>query len=162
MELRVERGRLTAYDTGDVAISLQPGPDLKPGDVFTISVTSNHDGQLVLLDVDAKGMATQIFPNTLAKKITSLTAGQPLTLPDPYYGFDFEAEGEGENMLVALVVEDDVDLTPVVPKEQGLSHKIDAREALSDIVARLRKVWTGDAENRGTAWYAGTLKYRID
>ncbi|KQV42474.1 MULTISPECIES: caspase family protein [unclassified Rhizobium] len=149
-------------DTGDVSVSLHPGPDLKSGEAFTISVTSRHDGQLVLLDVDGKGMATQIFPNTLARKITPLTAGQPLTIPDAYYGFDFEAEGEGENMLVAVVVEDDVDLTPVAPKENGLSEPVKAREALSDIVARLRKVWTGDTENRGTLWYAGTLKYRID
>jgi hypothetical protein len=146
---------------GDVAISLQPGPELQSGEAFTISVTSRHDGQLVLLDVDGKGMAMQIFPNTLARKITPLTAGQPLTIPDAYYGFDFEAEGEGENMLVAIVIGDDVDLTPLAPKEQGLSDPIKAREALSEIVARLRKVWTGDAENRGTLWYAGTLRYRI-
>lgn len=149
-------------DAGEVAVKLQPGPELKAGEAFTISVTSRHDGQLVLLDVDGKGVATQIFPNTLAQKITPLTADQTLTIPDAYYGFDFEAEGEGENMLVAIVVADDVDLTPVAPKEQGLSDQINAREALSDIVARLRKVWTGDAENRGTLWYAGTLKYRID
>ena len=149
-------------DTGDVSVSLNPGPHLKSGEAFTISVTSRHGGQLVLLDVDGKGMATQIFPNTLARKITPLTAGQPMTIPDAYYGFDFEAEGEGENMLVAIVVEDDVDLTPIAPKEHGLSDPVKAREALSAIVARLRKVWTGDAENRGTFWYAGTLKYRIE
>ena len=149
-------------DTGDVTISLQPGPKLTSGDAFTISVTSRHDGQLVLLDVDGKGMATQIFPNTLARKITPLTAGQTLTIPDAYYGFDFEAEGEGESMLVAIVVEDNVDLTPLAPKEQGFSDKIVAREALSDLVAKLRKVWTGDAENRGTIWYAGTLTYSVE
>ncbi len=149
-------------DADAVSVSLQPGPDLKPGEVFTISVTSRHDGQLVLLDVDSTGMATQIFPNTLAQKITPLTAGELLTIPDAYYGFDFEAEGKGENMLVAIVVEDDVDLMPVAPKEQGLSDRIDAREALSDIVARLRTVWTGDAENRGTIWHAGTLRYRVE
>ncbi|WP_275790936.1 caspase family protein [Pararhizobium gei] len=148
-------------ETGDVTMALDTGPVLKNGQPFKISVTSSHDGHLVLLDVDSQGIATQIFPNEAAQKITPLTAGKTLTIPDDYYGFDFEADGSGENVLVAIVVADDLDLKDIAPAAQGLSAELDARKSLSEIVDRLQKTWTGDAENRGIHWSIGTLKYRI-
>jgi hypothetical protein len=149
-------------DTGDVSVSLDTGPLLKKGQAFKISVTSKYDGNLVLLDVNKEGVATQIFPNEIAKKITPLTAGSTLTIPDDYYGFDFEADGSGENMLVAIVVADDVDLKDVAAPAQGLNAELDARQTLSEIVSKLQKTWTGDAENRGVHWSLGTLKYTIE
>ncbi|URK87899.1 caspase family protein [Rhizobium sp. RCAM05350] len=149
-------------DTGDVTVSLDSGPMLKNGQAFKISVTSKYDGNLVLLDVNGEGIATQIFPNDMAQKITPLTAGSTLTIPDDYYGFDFEADGQGENMLVAIVVSDAVDLKGVAPSAQGLTAELDARQSLSEIVSRLQKAWTGDAENRSVRWSLGTLKYTIE
>lgn len=149
-------------DTGDVTVSLDTGPKLKKGQAFKITVTSQYDGSLVLLDVNGEGKATQIFPNDMAQKITPLSAGSPLTIPDDYYGFDFEAEGSGDNMLVAIVVSDAVDLKDIVPSAQGLATELDARHSLSEIIARLQKTWTGDAENRGVRWSLGTLKYSVE
>lgn len=149
-------------DNGDVTVSLDTGTALMKGQVFKISVTSKYDGNLVLLDVNPEGVATQIFPNEIAKKITPLSAGSMLTIPDDYYGFDFEAEGSGENMLVAIVIGDDVDLKDVAGAAQGLNAELDARQTLSAIVAKLQKAWTGDAENRGVRWSLGTLKYTIE
>lgn len=148
-------------DTGDVTVSLDTGPILKKGQAFKISVTSQHDGNLVLLDVNGEGIATQIFPNDMAQKITPLSAGSTLTIPDDYYGFDFEADGQDENMLVAIVVSDAVDLKDVAPSTQGLNTELDARQSLSEIVARLQKTWSGDVENRGVRWSLGTLKYTV-
>ena len=149
-------------DTSAVTVSLDTGPKLRKGQAFKISVTSQYDGNLVLLDVNGKGMATQIFPNDMAQKITPLSAGSTLTIPDDYYGFDFEADGSGENMLVAIVVSDAVDLKDVAPSAQGLTAELDARQSLSEIVARLQKTWTGDAENRGVHWSLGSLKYTVE
>ncbi len=177
-EAKVEAGGVPAYvdadpvtaigdivgkaDTGDVTVSLDTGSKLKKGQPFKISVTSQYDGNLVLLDVNGEGMATQIFPNDMAQKITPLSAGSTLTIPDDYYGFDFEADGQGENMLVAIVVSDAVDLKDIVPSAQGLIAELDARHSLSEIIARLQKTWTGDAENRGVRWSLGTLKYMVE
>jgi hypothetical protein len=149
-------------DTGDVTVSLDKGPALNKGEAFKISVTSRNAGHLILLDVNGEGTATQIFPNNTAQKITPLSAGSTLTIPDDYYGFDFEADGSGENMLVAIVVSDAVDLQDVAPSSQGLNGELDARQSLSEIVARLQKTWTGDAENRGVRWSLGTLKYTVE
>ncbi|CAN7525087.1 caspase family protein [Pararhizobium sp. LjRoot255] len=149
-------------DTGDVTVSLDTGPALKKGQAFKVSVTSKYDGHLVLLDVNDQGVATQIFPNEMAQKITPLSAGSTLIIPDDYYGFDFEADGSGENVLVAIVVSDDLDLRDVAPAAQGLNAELDARRKLSEIVAKLQKAWTGDTENRGLRWSLGTLKYTIE
>jgi hypothetical protein len=177
-EAKVEGGAAPAYidanpvaaigdiigkaDTGEVMVSLDTGPKLKKGQTFKISVTSQFNGNLILLDVNGGGTATQIFPNDMAQKITPLSAGSTLTIPDDYYGFDFEADGSGENMLVAIVVNDAVDLKDVAPSAQGLNAELDARRSLSEIVARLQKTWTGDAENRGVRWSLGTLKYTVE
>ena len=147
-------------ETGDVTIALS-SDHLKNGDVFRITVTSSKSGHLILYDVAKDGTATQIFPNEAAQKITRLSAHVPLTIPDDYYGFDFEAEGPGENVLVAIVVADDVDLTTVAPNDYGLTKELDARTTVAEIAGALKQTWTRDAENRSVDWSLGLLKYAV-
>lgn len=149
-------------DTGGVNISIDRPTMMKAGDVFKLTVTSKVAGSLILLDVSAAGTATQIFPNEFARKITPLAANVPLTLPDEYYGFDFEASGKGESALVAFVVSDALDLTGVAPTTRGLKVELSARETLSEIVSRLQTEWTGDLDKRGIRWSVGTLRYHVD
>lgn len=149
-------------DSGDVVVSIDHATPMKPGDVFKVTVTSKVAGSLILLDVSAAGVATQIFPNEFARKITPLAANVPLTLPDEYYGFDFEASGKGESAFVALVVSDAVDLMEVAPSTRGLKIELGARETLSEIVARLQKTWTEGLDRRGIRWSVGTLRYHVE
>ncbi|NVD41199.1 caspase family protein [Ensifer sp. HO-A22] len=149
-------------DAGDVRISIDRPTTMKAGDVFKLTVASKVAGSLILLDVGANGAATQIFPNEFAQKITPLAANVPLTLPDEYYGFDFEASGEGESAFVALVVSDAVDLADVAPKTRGLKIELSARETLSEIVSRLQQAWTDDLDKRGIRWSVGTLRYHVE
>lgn len=175
-EVKVENTQQTAYvaadpvdavgdilgkpQTGDVKVALS-SDYLKNGDVFKITVTSSTGGHLILYDVAKDGKATQIFPNESAQKITPLTANTPITIPDDYYGFDFEAEGPSENVLVAIVVGDDVDLTKVAPNDYGLTKELDARTTIADIAGTLKQTWTRDTENRSVNWSLGLLKYTI-
>ncbi len=96
--------------------------------------------------------------NEAAQKITPLTAGVPLTIPDDYYGFDFEADGPSENVLVAIVIADDVDVTNVAPSAYGLTKDLDAR---TTIAGMLKETWTRDVENRSVNWSLGLLKYQV-
>jgi hypothetical protein len=146
---------------GVVKVELLPSPQLKPGQAFHIRVTSAKPGFLILLDVNSKGEAVQIFPNDFAQKITPLSAGRPLTIPDEYYGFDFEADGNGKSVLVAIVVSDPVDLTKVAPKSRGLQAVEDARGTLTKVVAPLKAPWVEDKENRSVRWDIGTVEYTI-
>ena len=147
-------------ETGDVKIALSPDY-LKNGDIFKITVTSSTGGKLLLFDVNKDGKATQIFPNEVAQKVTALAPNVPLTIPDDYYGFDFEADGAGENILVAIVVADDVDLTKVAPASYGLTADLNARSTIADVAGTLQQTWTREAENRGIKWSLGLLKYTI-
>ncbi len=175
-QVKVENTQQTAYvaadpvdavgdilgkpQTGDVKVALS-SDYLKKGDVFRITVTSSTGGHLILYDVDKDGKATQIFPNEAAQKITPLSANVPLTIPDDYYGFDFEADGPSENVLVAIVVADDVDLTKVAPNDYGLQKELDARTTIADIAGTLKQTWTRDTENRSVNWSLGLLKYTV-
>jgi len=175
-EVKVENTQQTAYvaadpveavgdilgkpETGDVQVALS-SDYLKTGDAFRITVTSATNGHLILYDVDKDGKATQIFPNEAARKITPLTANMPLTIPDDYYGFDFEADGPAENVLVAIVIADDIDLTKVAPNDYGLTKELDARTTIADIAGTLKQTWTRDAENRSVNWSLGLLKYAV-
>ncbi|MCR6501855.1 caspase family protein [Shinella sp. CPCC 101442] len=175
-QVKVENTQQTAYvaadpvdavsdilgkpQTGDVQVSLS-SDHLKTGDPFRITVASSTGGHLILYDVDKDGKATQIFPNEAAKKITPLTANTPLTIPDDYYGFDFEADGPSENVLVAIVVADDIDLTKVAPNDYGLQKELDARTTIADIAGTLKQTWTRDMENRSVNWSLGLLKYTV-
>ena len=175
-EVKVENTQQTAYvaadpveavgdilgkpQTGDVKVALS-SDYLKNGDSFRITVTSATGGHLILYDVDKDGKATQIFPNESAKKITRLAPNTPITIPDDYYGFDFEAEGPSENVLVAIVVADDVDVTNVAPADYGLTKELDARTTIADIAGTLKQTWTRDAENRSVNWSLGLLKYAV-
>ncbi|WDZ78119.1 caspase family protein [Ensifer adhaerens] len=149
-------------EIGDVELAFDRPTTMKTGDVFKLTVTSRTSGDLLLFDVNSQGKATQIFPNEFAQKITPLAPNVPLTLPDDYYGFDFEASGEGDSVFVALVVSDTVDLSDVAPKSRGLKVELNARETLSDIVARLQKTWAEDLDRRGIRWSVGTLRYRVE
>ncbi|WP_077961397.1 caspase family protein [Ensifer adhaerens] len=149
-------------ENGDVELSIDRPTTMKAGEVFKLTVTSRSGGDLLLFDVGARGKATQIFPNEFARTITPLAPDVPLTLPDDYYGFDFEASGEGESVFVALVVSDAVDLSEVAPKERGLKVELNARETLGEVVARLQKTWTDDLDRRGIRWSIGTLPYRVE
>lgn len=175
-EVKVENTQQTAYvaadpvdavgdilgkpQTGDVKVSLS-SDYLKSGDSFQISVTSSTGGHLILYDVDKDGKATQIFPNEAARKITRLAPNTPITIPDDYYGFDFEAEGPSENVLVAIVVADDVDLNKVAPNDYGLTKELDARTTIAEIAGTLKQTWTRDTENRSVNWSLGLLKYKV-
>ncbi|RAS06125.1 uncharacterized protein DUF4384 [Ensifer adhaerens] len=149
-------------EAGDVMLSIDKPTTMKAGEVFKLTVNSHTAGNLLLFDVNSQGKATQIFPNEFAQKITTLAPDVPLTLPDEYYGFDFEASGEGDGIFVALVVSDAVDLSDLAPISRGLKVEVDARETLSEIVARLQKNWTEDLDTRGIHWSVGTLRYRVE
>jgi hypothetical protein len=149
-------------ESGDLDISIDRPVPMKAGDVFKLTVVSRAGGNLLLFDINSQGKTTQIFPNEFARKITPLAPGVPMTLPDEYYGFDFEASGEGESAFVGLVVNDAVDLSEVAPRTRGLKIELDARRTLSEVVARLQKTWTEDLDRRGIRWSVGTLRYRVE
>jgi hypothetical protein len=96
-----------------VSLDVFPNLEVVAGSKLGFRITTHRRGYLILLDVDASGKLTQIFPNTAAatrglRDASNLvTPGRGLTIPrlgSPYANFEFVAEPPaGIAMAVAML-----------------------------------------------------------
>jgi hypothetical protein len=96
-----------------LSLNLIPSGEVIAGSKIGFRITTKKPGYLILLDVDAAGKLTQIFPDTptetgTVRDVPSLIRpGKPLIIPQvgsPYAGFEFIAEPPaGIAMFVALL-----------------------------------------------------------
>jgi Domain of unknown function (DUF4384) len=96
-----------------VSVDLIPTLEVAAGSKIGLHVATKRAGYLILLDVDASGRLTQIFPDPTAAThglrdaINLIKPGRPLTIPQrgsPYAGFEFVADPPaGVAMVVALL-----------------------------------------------------------
>lgn len=88
-----------------VRIGVLPAAELTVGQQIEITVDSDADGNLVLLDIDAEGRMTQIFPNEWSDA-QRVARGVPVTVPGRDAGFRLRAQPpRGTGRLVAVVAE---------------------------------------------------------
>jgi Domain of unknown function (DUF4384) len=100
-------------NSAGVSVDLISKLEVPVGSKIGFRIATKRPGYLILLDVDASGRLTQIFPNPTAathglRDATNLIKpGRPLTIPQlgtPYGGFDFVADPPaGIAMVVALL-----------------------------------------------------------
>jgi hypothetical protein len=114
-------------NSAGVSLDLIPNLEVIAGSKIGFRITTKKPGYLILLDVDASGKLTQIFPNATAATRGTRDAsnlvrpGRPLTIPQlgtPYAGFEFVAEPPaGVAMVVALLSDKPVQVVdlPDVP-----------------------------------------------
>ncbi len=80
------------------------------GQQFIFEVKSRITGRLVIVDINADGDITQIFPNKFVtdKEIGRIRAGQTLRIPGSAYGFDWfrASEPVGRSKLLVLIMPD--------------------------------------------------------
>ena len=104
--------RLLADDNqAGLQIEILPHPTFRVGDVMRLRFSSNHDGYLLVFDINTEGALTVLFPNQFSEeqKQGYLKQGYALTIPDVYYGFEFLAkEPIGTGTLVAVLIEDEL------------------------------------------------------
>jgi len=151
---------------GTTRIEILPRDAVKIGEKVRFRVTSERDGRLVLLDVNAKGEVTQLFPNfqsTRHERGDRIARGRPVTVPDAYYGFDFTAgEPRGEGTVLAIVLEDDLSLNDIVGGNLNLDPIADRDRYLAELAKRVREIWSKDERNRELRWSLALATYRID
>jgi hypothetical protein len=94
-----------------VTVAIKPGGPITIGGQFTFEARSDIPGRLVIIDVNADGIATQVFPNEyVAREDLSLVqAGKAVTVPGSGYGFDYfrAAPPLGKGRLITLVLPPD-------------------------------------------------------
>ena len=125
-DILVRQAEHLAADAGNgVRLSIEPGSRLTVGTVVDISVESDHDGYLVVLDIDATGKMVQIFPNEFSLRSgvsDRIYTGRPVHLPGAQAGFRFRAEPPaGHGVLMAIVSEESVQLRDLVSRHKDLS-----------------------------------------
>jgi hypothetical protein len=142
----VELGKdeLKADNPAGLSIEILPRADLPVGAHVTFKVTSRKRGYLMLVDVDAAGKLTQIYPNqnSLTRRVRDnsnlIRPGRAVMVPDkdnPLAGFEFVASPpEGVAMIVAVLSDRAVQVIdlPDVPRQfTGQAAALDYLTALA-------------------------------
>lgn len=140
-------GAVKLANPAEVTVEMMPGQTVSVGSRVSFRVASKKAGYLVLIDVDATGHLTQIYPNTASLVRTTkpngnyIKPGGTLTIPlatDPYGGgVEYVVlPPNGEAMIVAVLSAQPVQILdlPDVPPEA---------RSQSDVLAYLVK-WTSE------------------
>jgi Domain of unknown function (DUF4384) len=113
MRLEFLNSTVKVENPAGVSIDLIPKLEVSAGSKIGFRIATKKPGYLILLDVDASGKLTQIFPSPTAathglREATNLVRpGRPLLIPQlgtPYAAFEFVADlPAGIAMVVALL-----------------------------------------------------------
>lgn len=165
---------LTTQNPAGVTLAILPGTDLPLGTHIAFGVSTRRPGYLVIVDINAEGRITQIFPNMMSLSQVSgdvasanlIKPGPALTVPNnksPLARFTFTAdEPRGSGAIVAMLSDRPVqliDLPDVPPSAGGLQATVDALDAA---VAELKIASAGDANAFArSSWSFAAVPYAI-
>jgi hypothetical protein len=104
---------VTPPNPAQLAVEMLPGQTVTVGSFVSFKVTSKKPGYLVLMDVDATGHLTQIYPNTASlvragrSNANYVKPGSATVIPlptDPYAGVRYMvAPPNGQAMIVGIL-----------------------------------------------------------
>jgi Domain of unknown function (DUF4384) len=112
VRLELLNSNIKAENAAGVSLDLIPNGEVIAGSKVGFRITTKKQGYLIVLDVNANGKLTQIFPTPEARRSARylsnlIKPGRPLTLPQlgsPYAAFEFVAEAPaGIAVVVALL-----------------------------------------------------------
>ena len=156
---------------GRIALAIRGGNRVALGNQIVFDVKSTVPGQLILIDVNAAGEVTLIFPN---KYLASLAAAQigadaTISVPGPGYGFSgFQAVAPlGKGQLIALVAPTSVPSAVFAQVEaqrtKGFEPVKTPGPYLAQLVEQIRGVLGQNKESGKTldAWGFAIVEYEI-
>jgi hypothetical protein len=162
---------IKADNAAGLKLEMLPGTDLSVGTRIVFRISTRKPGYLILLDVDANGKLTQIFPNPLstmrgATGSNLIKPDRPLTLPDSggsFAGYEFVAEPPtGVAMLVALLSDQPVQIVDLPDVPGSFVGRADAFNHVYEIARSLRIVGgEGNALPRPVNWSVDAKYYAI-
>ena len=158
-DILIRHAERLAEETGTgVSVRIEPGAKLAIGSTLEIVVESDRDGHLVLLDINAAGEMTQIFPNelSLASGVSHrIRAGQSVRLPGEGAGFQFTATPPaGAGVLLAVVSRESPQIRGIAARYKDLAVVSRPSAYLVEMGEALRV-----AESGGGEAIASTLAY---
>lgn len=152
-----------AANPGPLRIGVLPSDEVSLGKEVTFEVVSPIAGHLAVLDINAAGQVTQIFPNEFSKAAgNKIAAKRALRLPEPNYGFAFEAQPPtGKGTLVAVVTSDSVNLDDLVPPSRGFGPVQRPVVVVAEIVQRVTKALENRMSAQKVQWSYAIREYSI-
>jgi len=145
-------------NSAELALEILPGPEIPVGTKVSFRISTKKPGYLLLVDIDASGKLTQIYPNTMSLMNTGrgrengnrIRPGSPVVIPNPndvYAGFEFVASPpQGTALICALLSDRPVQMIDLEDVPTNLVGHAGALTYLSNMVHELRI--PGEVEGR--------------
>jgi hypothetical protein len=173
-EISLLNGSFKVANPSEVAIDILPGADITVGSRVSFRVSTKKPGYLILVDVDAAGKLTQIYPNPMSlttaaaarQNSNHLRPGRPVQIPTPgdgFAGFEFVASPPFGTAMVVAILSDrpvqTVDLPDIPPSMTG---RADALTYLTKLASELRVPGEGGSHlQEATRWSFDAKFYAI-
>ncbi len=153
-----------------VVLDILPGADITVGSQVSFRISTKKEGYLILVDVDASGKLTQIYPNpasrgALRQNSNYVRPGRAVQIPNPtdvFAGFEFRAaEPVGTAMVVAILSDrpvQTIDLPDIPPSMTG---RTDALAFLTKFASDLRIPGEGGSRMQLARWSFDAKFYAI-
>ena len=144
----VRKMSIKSDNSAGLKLEIVPGQEFQLGTRVAVRVATKKPGYLILVDIDAAGKLTQIFPNRYAMlqqasqdTLNLLKPGQPITIPDARKssaGFEFvAAPPAGVAMLVAILSDRPVQMVDLPDLPPPLEGQV-AFDKLYEVARNLR------------------------
>jgi hypothetical protein len=163
-------GSAKVANSAEVSLEMMPGQTVAVGSLVSFRVTSKKAGYLVLVDVDATGHLTQIYPYTASLLKTSrangnyIKPGGTLTIPlatDPYAGIQYVVSPpNGQAMIVAVLSAQPVQILDLPDVPQDIKDRSEILPYLSKWMNELR-IPDGESQLREAKWSLNAKSYTI-
>lgn len=152
-------------NTAGVRLDVLPGNRVRLGQPVKFRVSSERAGHLVVIDVNAAGQVTQLFPNRrsdAAGKGDRIGAGETIAIPDASYGFEFRAqEPAGRGKLFAVVSEEKLRTDAITSMNRDLELVSNADSYLVKLGQLLRQTLQDGNGARAGTWSMTQTDYEI-
>jgi Domain of unknown function (DUF4384) len=137
-------------NSAELSVELLPGLDVAVGARVSFRVTAKKPGYVVLVDVDASGKLTQIYPHPSAlagarparPNANYVQPGKPLQIPaagDGYAGLEYVASPpSGVAMIVAILSDRPVQILDLPDVPSSIAGQAEALAYLTKFASELR------------------------
>lgn len=159
---------------GGVLVDVLPQRDFVVGQPMSFRVTTEKAGYIVLVDVDAAGKLSQIYPNMLTlsdpkgldEKANYLKPGQSITLPDAQAGANFRfiaSPPAGIGMVIAILSDTPVQVIDLPDVPTALAGQRSASDFIIENTRSLQILPAGESavSKRAPKWAFATQFYGI-
>ncbi|MBY3153326.1 trypsin-like serine protease [Rhizobium laguerreae] len=163
---------LKSDNEAGVAVDVLPGTAVSIGDKVAMRVSTKKSGYLILVDIDASGKLTQLYPNKRSMGLkpsaksgdNRLNPARPVVVPDarnPYTGFEYVVEGPaGVGMVVAILSDKPIEVLDLPDVPTPLVGQRAAFNYVYDLARSLRIVGDDETGAQGK-WSFDSKFYRI-